>query len=263
MTDQFRLIYLKSTGMEPPRVDSMAFTSQGEKPDRSLSPSKDPVPETHAVRETLKQARADLKHPDPKVRVLAVKFYLEQSHLSITMPLLQEILADPDSGVRAEALSVLITFGNSIVSPFLKKHLRDPDPMVRMVALKGMFRLKERMDLNLLMQFLSDDSPWVRRKVATLLGWHQIEGALPILMEMSKDGDSRVRKAALFSLITFYPEEGEERLMEAMSDPDPDIRKWARDQLNKMIKRPVAERSASRLRGTALEGLPPSSAKGA
>lgn len=197
----------------------------------------------YTTREILKQARVDLKHPHPKVRMSAVKFYLEKSHLSITMDLLQEILSDPDPGIRAEALSSLITFGNPIVSPFLKKHLRDPDPSVRMVALKGMFQFKEKMDLNLLMQFLSDDSPWVRRKVATLLGWHPIEGCLPILTEMSKDGDSRVRKAALFSLITLYPEEGEGRLMEAMADPDPDIRKWAKDQLNKRIDRPPTKRS--------------------
>lgn len=213
--------------------------------DRSLPSSPDPAPETHTTREILKQAKADLKHSDPKVRILAVKYYLEKSHLSIPMPLLQDILSDPDASVRAEALSILITFGSPIVSPFLKKHLRDPDPMVRLIALKGMFRFNEKMDLNLLMQFLSDDSPYVRRKVATLLGWNQIEGALPILMEMSKDEDMRVRKAALFSLATLYPEEGEQRLMDAMVDPHPDIRQWARDQLNKILEKPIEKISSS------------------
>ncbi len=246
MTSPFRLIYLKSTEVEPPHVEPIVPPSREEKSSRSFSSSKPPAPETHAKREILKLAKADLKHPDPKVRILAVRFYLEQSHLSITMPLLQEILSDPDPGVRGEALSKLITFGSPIVSPFLKRHLRDPDPTVRMVALKGMFQLKEKMDLNLLMQFLSDDSPWVRRKLATLLGWYQMEGVLPILMEMSKDKDPKVRKAALFSLATLYPEEGVERLMEAMSDSEADIRRWARDQLNRMLERSVKHRSASR-----------------
>ncbi|OGP75167.1 MAG: hypothetical protein A2V86_06265 [Deltaproteobacteria bacterium RBG_16_49_23] len=245
MTDRFRLIYLKSTGLENLPPDQASPSFEEEKPDRSFSSSNNPAPETHATREILKQAKADLKHPDPKVRILAVKFYFEKSHLSITLPLLQEILSDPDSGVRAEALSSLITFGNPIVSPFLKKHLRDPDPMVRMVALRGMFRFKEKMDLNLLMQFLSDESPWVRRKAATLLGWNQLEGALPILTEMSRDEEPKVRKAAIFSLVTLYPEEGEERLMEAVTDSDPDIRKWARDHLNRMLERPVTKISSS------------------
>jgi HEAT repeat protein len=240
------LIYLKSTGSDHHTLDQILASSGEPKDlDRSFDSSHNPNPETHTIREILKQAKKDLKHPDSKLRILAVKYILEKSHLSIPMPLLQEILSDPDSGVRAEALSILITFGNSIVSPFLKKHLRDPDPIVRMVALKGMFRFKEKMDLNLLMQFLSDDSPWVRRKVATLLGWDQIEGVLPILMEMSKDEDSKVRKAALFSLTTLYPEEGEQRLMDAMVDSDPDIRQWARDQLNRMLERPIERKSVS------------------
>ncbi|MDO9350714.1 MAG: HEAT repeat domain-containing protein [Deltaproteobacteria bacterium] len=244
MTDRFRLIYLKSAGLGKNHLEQInPSPDEAKDPGRTFASSHNPAPETHATREILKQAKADLKHPDPKVRILAVKYYLEKSHLSITMNLLREILSDPDSGVRAEALSTLITFGSPIVSPFLKKYLRDPDPMVRMVALRGMFRFKEKMDLNLLMQFLSDDSSGVRRKVATLLGWNQIEGVLPILVEMSKDEDSKVRKAALFSLVTLYPEEGEQRLMEAMTDADPDIRKWARDQLNRMLERPTTKMS--------------------
>jgi len=239
VTDRFRLIYLKSTGLEKNTLD-VALPSQSKKKglNKPLAPSEYPLMETFASQEILKQAKADLKHPDPNVRILAVKYYLEKSHLSITMPLLQEILSDPDPGVRAEALSSLIQFGNRIVSPLLKKHLRDNDPIVRMIALKGMFQFKEKMDLNLLMQFLSDQSPWVRRKVATLLGWTQMEGVLPILMEMSRDEDSKVRKAALFSLITLYPEEGEKCLMEAMLDRDSDNRQWARKYLNKMIEKP-------------------------
>jgi len=244
VTDRFRLIYLKSTEVEKNPLEKMRPFYK-EKTERSSATLKDPAPETHATREILKQAKVDLKHPDPKVRMLAVKFYLEQSHLSIAMPLLQEILSDPDSRVRAKVLSILIAFGNPIVSPFLKKHLRDPDPGVRMVALKGMFQFKEKMELNLLMQFLSDDSPWVRRKLATLLGWNQIEGILPILIEMSKDKDVKVRKAALFSLVTLYSEEGEKRLMEAMADSDPDIRSWARDHLNRMLERPITNISIS------------------
>lgn len=232
--------------MESNFIDPHALSPNPLKEIDSPSPSSlNLTSESQATREILKQAKADLKHPDPKVRILAVKYYLEKSHLSIAMPLLQEILSDPDPGVRAEALSTLISFGSPIVSPFLKKYLKDPDPTVRMVALKGMFRFKEKMDLTLLMQFLSDDSPWVRRKVATLLGWNQVEGILPILTELSKDKDAMVRKAALFSLLIHYPEEGEARLLEAMTDSDSHIRKWARDELNRILERPKKKFSVS------------------
>jgi HEAT repeat protein len=231
--------------MEDLPSDRGSYSFEEKGPESSFTPSDNKGSETHVTQEILKQAKADLKHPDPKVRILAVKYYLEKSHLSITLPLLQEILSDPDPGVRAEALSSLIIFGNPIVSPFLKKHLRDPDPTVRMVALRGMFRFKEKMDLHLLMQFLSDESPWVRRKVATLLGWNQLEGTLPILTEMSRDEEPKVRKAAIFSLATLYPEEGEERLMEALTDSDPEIRQWAKDRLNQMLERPVTKITAS------------------
>ena len=245
MVDHFRLVYLKSPELENQPFDETSISFYEKKiSNKSLFPPEKNIPETFSSQEILKQAKSDLKHPDSKMRILAVKYYLERSNLSITMPLLQEILADPDSEVRAQALSSLIKFRNPIVSPFLKRHLRDSDPKVRMIALRGMFQFKEKMNLNLIMQFLSDDSPWVRRKVATLLGWTQMEGALPILMEMSKDEDSRVRKAALFSLVTLYPDEGLDRLMEAMTDSDPDIRKWTRDYLDRMLKKPIRGQAA-------------------
>lgn len=245
-SDRFRLIYLKSSGSEKSTFDeALPLQSKRRGLTKPLAPPEYPSMENFSSQEILKQAKVDLKHPDPKVRILAVKYYLEKSHLSITMPLLQEILSDSDPGVRAEALSSLIQFGNRIVSPLLKKHLRDDDPIVRMLALKGMFQFKEKMDLNLFMQFLSDPVPRVRRKVATLLGWTQMEGTLPILMEMSRDEDSKVRKAALFSLITLYPEEGEQCLMEALLDRDLEVRKWAKKYMNKMIEKTVKPQAAS------------------
>lgn len=247
MTDRFRLIHLKSNEpLDGHWVSRSPSTDLSKSQECSSSSANQPAKESRSVRERLKQAKADLKHPDPKVRVLAVRYYLEKSHLSITLPLLQEILSDPDGEVRAEALSTLIMFDNPTITPFLKKHLKDPDPTVRMVALKGMFRFKEKMDIHLLMQFLNDESPWLRRKLAILLGWNPVEGAFPILIEMSKDKDPRVRKAAISSLLILYPEEGEERLLGAMTDSDPEIRHWAREELDRMLERPLTKTSLCR-----------------
>jgi len=245
VADRFRLIYLKSTELGKSKSGESSLSADWEEISKKApSFTEYDRPETFSSEVILKQAKADLKHPDPKVRILAIQ-YLEKADPSIAMPLLQEILSDRDSGVRTQGLSSMIKFRNPSVYPLLKKCLKDSDFRVRMAALKGMFQYKERIDLNLLLQCLSDESLWVRRKMATLLGWSQMEGAFPILMELSKDQDTKVRKAALFSLITLYPEESESRLVEAMSDSDPDLRKWVRNILEKKLARPLKGRRGS------------------
>jgi len=206
----------------------------------------DHIAETLSSEAVLKQAKADLRHPDSQVRILAIRYYLEKSYPSTPLSLLQEILSDRDPEVRAQALRSLVKFRNPIVSPLLKKYLKDSDSRVRIVALRGMFQFQEKIDLNMFLQLLSDESTWVRRKVATLLGWTQLEGALPILKELSKDVHSMVRKAALFSLATLYPDESEILLIEAMTDPDPELRKWAKTILEKILTRSSKGKTGSR-----------------
>jgi HEAT repeat protein len=236
--DRFRLIYLKSTDLEKSKGDEPPSFYASEEIPKDDSPSTESMMAgTYATQAILKQARADLEHPDPKTRILAIR-YLENSDPTIILPLLQEVLFDKDPEVRIQALASLIKFKDSNLFPLLKKALRDQDPRVRLLAVRGMFRMGEKIDLNILIQFLSDESPWVRRRLATLLGWGQIEGVLHIVMELCKDVDAAVRKAALFSLTTLYPEECENRLIEAMTDSDPDIRKWARGNLERIAAKP-------------------------
>ncbi|PIV21528.1 MAG: hypothetical protein COZ69_09180 [Deltaproteobacteria bacterium CG_4_8_14_3_um_filter_45_9] len=245
VADRFRLIYLKSTGLGNSDFDKSFYSQDYEKMTSPPSPPAEyNLPKTFSSEAILKQAKTDLKHPDPQVRILSIKYYLEKSYPSIPMSLLQEILSDQDPDVRAQALRSLIKFRSPIVSPLLKKYLKDSDPRVRIAALRGMFQYQEKIDLNILLQFLSDESTWVRRKVATLLGWTQIEGALPILMELSRDQDTMVRKAALFSLAALYPDESENYMMEAMTDSDPGLRKWAKMTLEKIVARPLKRRMA-------------------
>ena len=245
VADRFRLAYLKSTPLE--KSDLNGSFSSYEKKKMAAPSSSSPeynIPETFSSEAVLKQAKTDLKHPHPKVRILAIKYYLEKSYPSIPMSFLQEILSDRDPEVRAQALRSLIKFRSPIISPFLKKHLKDNDVQVRIAALRGMFQYREKFDLNIFLQFLSDESSWVRRKVATLLGWTQMEGTLPILMELSRDQDSKVRKAALFSLATLYPDESESRLMEAIADADPSVQEWVKMTLEKIVVSPLRRRKA-------------------
>ncbi|NWG02642.1 MAG: HEAT repeat domain-containing protein [Syntrophaceae bacterium] len=246
MADRFRLIYLKSSGSEETDFNVSSSSSGDRRTDRQTSSIPEfNLLETISSDRILKQAQADLKHPDSKVRILAIKYYLEKSYPSIPLSLLQEFLSDQEAEIRTEALCCLIKFRSPIVLPLLKKHLRDRDPKVRVTALRGLFRYQEKIDFSILLQFLSDESIWVRRKVATLLGWAQIDGALPILVELSRDQNATVRKAALFSLSTLYPDESENRLMEAMTDSDPNLRTWARMTLEKIASRPLKRGGAS------------------
>jgi HEAT repeat protein len=240
------LTYLKSPGLEKSDLKESSSSYGNGKIASPSSPSPgDHMPETSSSEVVLKQAKADLRHPDPQVRILAIRYYLEKSYPSIPLSLLQEILSDRDPDVRVQVLRSLIKFRSPIISPLLKKYLKDSDSRVRIAALRGMLQYQERIDLNIFLQFLSDESTWVRRKVATLLGWAQIEGALPILKELSRDVHSMVRRAALFSLETLYPGESENLLIEAMTDPDPDLRKWAKTTLEKILAKPFKGKTAS------------------
>ena len=242
----FRLNYLKSPGFEKGFEESSSSYGCGQQTASASVPSlRDPIPETLSAETVLKQAKADLRHPDPQVRILAIRYYLEKSFPSIPLSLLQEILSDREADVRAQALRSLIKFRSPIVSPLLKKYLKDSDSRVRIAALRGMFQFQEKIDLNIFIQFLSDESTWVRRKVATLLGWAQIEGALPILKELSRDVHSMVRRAALFSLATLYPDESENLLIEAMTDPDPELRKWVKTTLENLLTMPANAKTTS------------------
>lgn len=249
MAERFRLAYLKSTGIE--RSDlAESFSSHDS---RKMTSSSSPLPErdlsnTFSSEAILKQAKADLKNPDSKVRILAIRYYLEKTYPSIPLSVLQEILSDRDPRVRAEALQSLIKFRGSIISPLLKKYLKDSDPWVRITALRGMFQYQQKIDANILLQCLSDESAWVRRKVATLLGWEQIEGVLPILVELSRDHDPMVRRAALFSLTTVYPDESEDCLIEALTDSDESLREWVKTILEKIAASPLKRKRASHVK---------------
>jgi HEAT repeat protein len=237
VADGFRLIYLKSTDSEKPSLEESPSLRQGEKNFIPTPPPPDEFREVYSSRTILNQAKEDLNHPDPRVRVVAIQ-YVGRIDSSIAIPLLQEKLSDQDLEVRIQALRSLIQFRDPAIGPLLKKYVKDREPLIRITALRGMFLWSEKIDKNLLLQFLSDESSWVRRKVATLLGWTPLEGAFPILMQLSKDPDSEVRKAALSSLTNLYPEESETRFMGVLTDKDPNLRTWARRHLEKKARKP-------------------------
>ena len=248
------MIFLKSPGVERPAAEEPT-SSQRHEP-ISERPGAGPETDygflpTYSSLSLLRQAKKDLKHPSPRIRIFAIQ-YLEKCDPSVAIPLLQESLSDRDPEIRAQALSSLVQFHDAHMSPMIKKYLKDSDPGVRVAAVRGLFEHGEKVDMNLLLQLMDDESARVRRKVATLLGWTQGEGVFPILAQMSKDQDPQVRKAALLSMVSLYPQEGENRLLEALSDPAPEVRKWVQGTLEKLMDRPPkrAVSSKKRYRGS-------------
>jgi len=237
--DRFRLIYLKSTDLEKSKTDEPpSFYASEEIPGDDSRSTESMIVGTFSTQAILKQAHADLEHPDPKARILAIR-YLEQSDPSIILPSSSESLIW--QGIQRLESRRLPPWSNwkiQISCPYSKSLLGIRTREWGFLPYGACSRMGEKIDLNIFLQFLSDESPWVRRRLATLLGWGQHEGVFPIVMELCKDADAGVRKAALFSLTTLYPEECENRLVEAMTDPDPDIRKWARGTLERIAAMP-------------------------
>lgn len=243
MADRFRLIHFKSGDSERISGQPQFGHRFEEERRKEKAPRFDHQPDTFSFQTTLNQLKADLRHGDPQVRVLALR-YLEQLEPATALPFLQEALSDQDGIVRAQAVRSLSRLRTLEATPLLKKGLRDPDPEVRMGALRGLFLSGERLDQHLLLQLLSDESPWVRRKLATLLGWYRTEGSLPVLTQMAKDPEAKVRKAALISLVALYPEEGKDWLFQAYRDEDQEIRLWAKKALEKWMMRTKGKSSS-------------------
>ncbi len=231
MTDRFRLLFLRSTMTERPSPGEPS----GADADTPVSNRGPREPEAFLSQAVLTQAKHDLTHSDPKIRMLAIQC-LEKADPGIALPLLQEALADGSPEVRVQGLHSLITFSDPSVFDVIRKYAKDEDPRMRVAVLRGLFKQKERIDLNLLQPFVHDESPWVRRKLATMLGWARLNGIFPILVHLSKDPHAKVRQAALLSLMALYPEETEDRLLDAMEDPDAEIRAWAKDVLEKAVR---------------------------
>lgn len=230
MTERFRLAFLRSTTTDRPSLDESSLPPGAQSSDRDLSGYG-----SFSSQVTLKQAKLDLTHPDPKIRMMAIRC-LEKTEFGIALPLLQDALADRNPEVRVQGFRSLITFSEPSVFDLIRKYSTDGDPRIRLAVLRGLFKQKKRIDWNLLHSFLSDESPWVRRKLATLLGWVPLDGTFPILTRLSKDPHPKVRQAALLSLTALYSGESQDRLLEAMNDPDGDLRKWAKDVLERAVR---------------------------
>src|SRR4030066_2418200 len=95
--DRFRLVYLKSTESEKSSLNEPIFP-QDSKERMTANSSSHEIAETLASQTRLEQAKTDLKHPAPKLRILAIQ-YLEKVDPSVAIPLLQETLSDQDPDV--------------------------------------------------------------------------------------------------------------------------------------------------------------------
>ncbi len=238
------MIYLKSTELEKSTFEEPLSSSGKEL--FPTPPSSGPAADnsgSFSRQATLKQAMDDLRHSDPKIRIMAARF-LQKVDPRVAVPLLKEALSDRDPRVRMEGLSTLAGQRDDVsLVPMFQACLKDEDSRVRIAGLRAIFKNRKPLDLSVLVPLSGDPSPLVRRKLATLLGWTTDEGAVPMLAALSKDPDPKVRQAVLVSLSALDRRSCEDRLMKAMADPDPELRRWARERLGKRISKSVTRRT--------------------
>jgi hypothetical protein len=121
------------------------------------------------------------------------------------IPVLLELLSDPDAEVRKYAARTFVHMGpmGEAALPKLTDLLRDDVPEVRSLAagaLASVERRKERA-VPLLVGMLKDPEPLVRRRIANLLGeFGESEEVVPALKEALNDEDKQVRVEAAAAL---------------------------------------------------------------
>jgi HEAT repeat protein len=127
------------------------------------------------------------------------------------LPVLAELLSDPDVEVRWHAAGALIDKGSwaEPVLPRLKELLRDDDPRVRRTAVYAVNSVETRIEVKIALfrGMLKDDDQMVRIIVAKLLGriGAGSDEAVAALKEALDDEDEEVRVFATRALKKLRP----------------------------------------------------------
>lgn len=169
-------------------------------------------------RDAVSTLQSSLDDPEARVRMAAILGLEKFGDKDLLEPRIQQLLGDPDPGVRAEAArhagaegtAVLETMiasadtaeciaalsnANSSLQEAIERRIHDADPGIRAAALKG----------------LAEVSP------DPSIDFREIQQALA-------DRDSRVRSAAVFWLANIDEEEALEALAMALEDPASEVR---------------------------------------
>ncbi len=155
---------------------------------------------TRADRVLYERSMDDLRAPDCRVRLRAVRA-LEALGARAAAPLLAAALGrEEDEGVKAAVLGALGRFQEPFAAELCTRALEDPRPVVRVAALEALARVAAGESEPRLARALSDPSPLVRRRAALLLGFaagDRAEAALSVALGDPDRGVARAAAAAL------------------------------------------------------------------
>jgi HEAT repeat protein len=159
-----------------------------------------------------------LDDPDPGVRRLAAQS-LGDLELSGSSASLRRAVADEDPEVRATALDALHRVAGSEAAPTAESRAFDADPAVRRTALRVLADCGLSPDVAL----LDDDDLAVRALAAALLHGRSERGAA-VLRALAHGGDPESRHAAMRAIATAPQPEAAALALDGLGDPEPRVR---------------------------------------
>jgi HEAT repeat protein len=186
---------------------------------------------TRADRVLYERSMDDLRAPDPRVRMRAVRS-LEALGARAAAPLLAAALGrEEDEGVKAAVLGALGRFQEPFAADLCTRALDDPRPAVRVAALEALTRVAAGESEPRLARALSDPSPLVRRRAALLLGFTAGDRAEAALAVALGDPDRGVARAAAAALSGRPTARAQGALARALEHPQATVRRAAASSL--------------------------------
>ena len=133
------------------------------------------------------ELEAGLKDADPDTRSLAAYDLGQTGDLS-AVPLLLDVLDDPDASVRISVIQSLRDLGSSQAVPALCKVLdSDSDRLVLTNAIRALVSIRDKSAVPALIEATRHDDPFVRHDAAWALGELRDKRAVPALEALLQD----------------------------------------------------------------------------
>ena len=147
------------------------------------------------------------------------------------VPILTEVLSDPDDSIRRNAARVLGKLGDTCVVPPLTELIYDPEARVRREVALALGELGDIRAVPALIEALDDPEKDVRMWAASSLIQFEDARAITGLIKALRDPDSVTRRWAALALGKLRDSSAVLPLIEALKDPVKEVRQYAASAL--------------------------------
>jgi len=141
-----------------------------------------------------------LAHPEPQVRVAAIRYFARRQQVRVGQALFRAF-GDPAQEVRAAAVTAFCALGRDRALPHVRGLLDDPDPGVRGAAITGLIRDGGLdgvvMAAGALKALIAHPDPGMRARAASVLGDIGIQNFYQPLLGLMSDPEPEVRRCAV------------------------------------------------------------------